>query len=128
MLPHEEISNHTEIPKQLYHIPSWIYHICMPMEKFCVRWHMYNHAWIQLHLKCSMEEITFDMGLGEYLWRKAATSLGERRAYNVIRGRNEKKKKKTEMKGLLGGHFCVSEHAEMCYKKKQPVNQMCDFI
>jgi len=50
-----------------------------------------------------MEEITFNVLLGEYLQRKASTSLGERRAYNVIRGRNEKKN--TEMKGLMGGHF-----------------------
>ena len=40
----------------------------------------------------------------------------------------EMKKKKTEMKGLVGGHFWVSEHAEMCYKTKQLVNQVCDFI
>jgi len=41
-----------------------------------------------------MEEITFNVLLGEYLQRKASTSLGERRAYNVIRGRNEKKTQK----------------------------------
>lgn len=43
-----------------------------------------------------MEEITFNVLLGEYLQRKASTSLGERRAYNVIRGRNEKKKHRNE--------------------------------
>lgn len=125
MLPYEQISNHTEIPRQSLYSPSWIYHTCRLMEKFCVGWYFTSKIVYGLghpvisEMLCGGGDILFGGSVFE-----GRQLLPQEQKNIMIRGRNEK----IEMKGVGSGRFWVNVYVETCYKTKQLVNQMHGLI